>query len=150
MRRDAPGNRDTIIDMVVSGGEHDGKNIYMSQRNELNDMWFGSAPFPVLNVTESDAGLYTEGVAHVVSIVVAPGKLRFRFDGFEAATVEATIPILPPSEQLSAMLGANIAERKETFHEGLMAELIIYERALDDVELSVVEKALQDKWDCCN
>ncbi len=150
VRRDAPGNRDTIIDMVVSGGEHDGKNIYMSQRNELNDMWFGSEPFPVSNVTVSDAGLYTEGVAHLVTIVVAPGKLRFRFDGVEAATVEETIPILPPSEQLSAMLGANIAEQTETFHAGLMAELIIYERALDDGELSLVEQTLQDKWECCN
>jgi hypothetical protein len=149
VRRDVQGFQDTLFDMVVEGGPSDNKNIYLSQENERDNLWFGST-IEEANVTISSAGLYTPNTLHLVTIASAPSTLRFRFDGTDGLPQPPMPPDLPATEMLHVVLGANIATQNTRFHRGIIAEVILYERALDDGELSAVEQYLRAKWGCCD
>jgi hypothetical protein len=150
VRRDATGYEDTIFDMVVAGGPSDSKNIYLSQKGDENDLWFGSTVIQP-NVTISSAQLYTPNTPHLLTIRSAPGSLLFQFDGEDALPQPDVPPTMPVTEALSVVLGANIAPGAGTrYHHGVIAEVVLYERALDDGELAGVEQYLTTKWGCCN
>lgn len=149
VRRDMPGFEDTLFDMVIAGGPSDSENIYLSQAGADNDLWFGCTEMQP-NVTISSAGLYTPNVPHLVTIRSAPGSLLFHFDGDDALPDPNEAPTLPVTEALSVVLGANIAAQDTRYHHGILAEVVLYERALDDGELAAVEQYLKSKWQCCN
>jgi hypothetical protein len=144
-RRDAAGDRDTIFDMIISEGEGVGKNIYLSQAGKADNMWFGATTFDGNSVVGTGL-LYTQDAPHVITIVVGPDQLRFRFDGVDALPLDPPPepPTLPSTQRLFAVLGMNVAQ--EVWHHGLIAELIMYERAFDDAELSALEQHLQQEW----
>ena len=145
VRRDVPGFEDTIFDMVVAGGPSDSKNIYLSQAGAADNLWFGATTMEG-NVTITSAGLYTPNAPHLVTIRSAPGSLLFHFDGDDALPLPNLPPTLPVTETLTVMLGSNIAAEDPRYHHGIVAEVVLYERALDDGELAGVEQYLRNKW----
>jgi hypothetical protein len=143
----------TVVERRMGGGQSCPPILQLSNDPEVNDisLQLESADTLLYEVQDSTvstkAGAYLEGVPKLLSVIHSPQKLvDLIIDGQPWASYEIPLPATVERSQNAIAKGLYGGC---TNHSGLIAEVILYARALAPAEQSVVREYLQTKWGCC-
>jgi hypothetical protein len=133
------GDWDAVLDLQSPAGQ----NIFLVRSKTDDAFAFGCPQNEAGGVTTTALGAYPAAVPLVLVVVVDGPLVSIRVDGQDIMLDTTTLDPLPSSKTMSGVVGSNIDVNQHDH--GLIAEVILYERAVEDVH--ALEQYLLQKYE---